>query len=57
MNRYEKIINMPIDEMANLLAVMCKQSDGCYGCIFEPICPESEAVADWKEWLESEDKE
>lgn len=56
MSRYEKIINMSIDDMANLLAVMCKQSDTCYGCLFEPNCPESEAVCDWKKWLESEGK-
>jgi hypothetical protein len=54
MSRYEKIINMSIDDMANMLAAMCKQSDSCYDCLFEPNCPESEAVSDWKEWLESE---
>ena len=56
MSRYEKIINMTIDEMANALAVVCKQSDSCYDCIFEASCPSSEAVCDWKKWLESEDK-
>ena len=57
MSRYEKIINMTIDEMANMLAVMCKQSDTCHDCLFVENCPSSEAVPDWKKWLEeSEDK-
>lgn len=56
MSRYEKIINMPIDEMANTLASMCASST-CSDCPFISDCPASEAEHDWKEWLESEDKE
>ena len=51
MSRYEAIMQMSVDEMAEKLSVMCKNAETCYGCVFEDDCPSSEAFLAWKEWL------
>ena len=55
-SRYEKIMGTTLYQMANSLSKICKNTDGCYHCIFSEDCPSSEAPEDWVKWLsESED--
>lgn len=54
MTKLEKIKSLSLDEMASLLSRMCKNAETCDNCPFEPDCPSSENVDDWKEFLQGE---
>jgi hypothetical protein len=54
MTRFEKIKQMSVDELAEVLCLMCRQTETCDGCKFYYDCPESECVDAWKMWLNEE---
>ena len=54
MNRYEKIRNMNIEEVARVIQLFCRSMESCYQCPLEEDCAESESISDIKQWLESE---
>ena len=56
MSRYEKIKQMSLEEIAEILCNICRNAETCRRCPFEDDCPKSEAIDAWKEWLNEQGK-
>lgn len=54
MTRYEKLTQMPVEDMARLLTNICAGMDGCGYCPFTWDCPSATGRQEWMEWLEGE---
>lgn len=54
MTRYEKLTQMPVEDMAQLLTAICAGMDGCGYCPFHGDCPCMTGPQAWTEWLEGD---
>ena len=55
MTYYDRIHNMNIEELADLLADMCRAIHPCNMCPFDNDCPEDQKIS-FDEWLTKETK-
>ena len=53
----EHIRGMADEELATAMSSWCKATEDCPHCPWYDICPESESVTDWLEWLQQPYKE
>lgn len=56
MTRYEKLTQMPVADMAQLLTNICAGMESCGYCPFYWDCPYITGPQAWTEWLEGEEK-
>lgn len=54
MTRYEKLTQMPVEDMAQLLKAICAGIERCGYCPFYWDCPYRTGPQAWTEWLEGD---
>ena len=54
MTRYEKLTQMPVADMAQLLTDICAGMESCGYCPFQGDCPYLTGQQAWTDWLEEE---
>ena len=52
LTRYDRILNMSVDEIAGVIQRFCRSMESCYQCPLEENCAESDNIGDIKCWLE-----